>query len=740
MGVQVNQQEGTQQGPHLRILRSTMALTVPLLLVLLISKAVVVSHWDQTTGLNWERLVDFFVIDSSLVRLAGLGLIGLAVGLVLKRRVWWAGPAGFGAGVALAIAAIATRMWISGRPASASGILRGAAAESMNALKIVCEDVAFAGAFALLAFAVLWVTTRNLRRMGPAVVALVWLVLLTLSGWELAYYLKTGGTGSGQLLTYMFEQRAHLGGIIGSELDRETVVAILAPYLAIPLAWRLWPRLRSQSKRETQGTGHAAGLTPPKQPHNLANATRLAFGVGLLFATSMALPVQPPSTHYSRFAANTFLTIGRDLFGASVQTIPPHEVSHKAMEHPPYADVRHIRLVANEQSKRWNVIVIMMESVRADKTSVNAADLATTPFLKELSERGVMVEDMNAVFPRTANAWISVLTGTHGADLRGVADWARASKEPLFQSSLARLLRPLGYKSAFFTPTHLDVESDRSVMAGFGFDKVSLDVDLDAKLWEHPTSWGLEDRAMLAPALRWIKDRRDASENSLAVIMTNIGHTPYKMPRSWPLVDFPGVTNPQLHDYLNCLRYIDQWARELFDGLRAMGALEDTVVVILGDHGESFGERGGERMHLKVLNREVTQVPAVIVAPNLAPARISGYRQQIDILPTIAELLGLKIEGGYLPGRSLLAVGLPNRRAFHSTHQPQTLLATNREGRKFIYSFGRTPMKVYDTATDPLEVRDIADSISRQELDDAEADMLIWSVRTRLDMLQPAQP
>ncbi len=732
--------QGSREEPHPRMLPSTLALTVPLLLVLLTSKALVVSHWDQTAGVDRDKLISFFLIDSSLARLMGFGLIGLALGLWLKRRIWWAGLAGFGAGIVLAVAAMAARMWISGRPASASGILHGAVAESMNALKIAWEDLVFAGTFALFAFALLWVTARHFRRAGTVVVVVVWLALLTLIGWELAYYFKTGGTGSGQLLAYVIEQRAHLGGIVASELDREMVIAMLGPYLAIPLAWRLWSRWRTPGTHDTQSSGPRVQSTPLRHYPELAHALRLAFGVGLLFAAGMALPVQPPSTHYSRFAANTFFTIGRDLFGDSAQAIPPRDVMRKALELAPFADVHNIRLVSNRNSKRLNAIVIMMESVRADKTSVHSADLATTPFLRELSERGVMVENMNAVLPRTANAWISVLTGTHGADLLGVADWVRSNKEPKFNSSLARLLRPLGYKSAFFTPTHLDVESDRAVVTGLGFDKVSIDVDLDAKAWERPTSWGLEDRAMLEPALRWIKERRDAKESSLAVIMTNIGHTPYKMPSSWPAVDFPGVTNPQLENYLNCLRYIDQWTRELFDGLRAMGALDDTVIVILGDHGESFGERGGERMHLKVLNREVTHVPAVIVAPNLAPARIRGYRQQTDVLPTLAELLGLEIEGGYLPGRSLLAPGVPGRQAFHATHQPQTLLATHREGRKFIYNFGRTPMQVYDTASDPWELRDIAASIPKRELDDAEAEMLIWSARTRLDMVQPAHP
>ena len=717
----------------------TMALAVPLMLVLLIFKAMVVSHWDQPSGANWETLVRFFVADLSLTRLMGFGLIGFVIGWLFKPRVWWRGPVGFIAAVFLAVATMALRMWVDGRSAWESGILRASASEIMNMLKIAWEDMLFSALFALLAFAMLWVTSTRFRRAGVTLVGFTWLLLLTLIGWELAYYFKTGGTGSGQLVLYLIEQRAKLAGIIGGELDSETLLAMLAPYAAVPLAWGLWLHWRGARNNRPQGLAAQAETVSRKPARHAGDAARLAAGVALLLAGSAALPVQPPSTHYSRFSTNTFFTVGRDLFGVSAHGTVPEEVLRKAKALQPYADVKQIRLVAGEQIKRLNVVVIMLESVRADKTSVHAPELGTTPFLSQLAHRGLMVENMHAVLPRTANAWISVLTGTHGTDLGGVGEWARADKEPLFHSSLARLLRPLGYKSAFFTPTHLDVESDHKVMAGFGFDKVSLDVDLDATAFERPISWGFEDRAMLKPILQWMKERRDARENALTVVMTNIVHHPYKAPSTWPLVDFPAVTNPQLNAYLNCLRYIDQWLRELFDGMGSMGALEDTVVVIVGDHGESFGERGGERQHLKVLNREVTHVPAVIVAPNLAPSRVKGYRQQIDLLPTVTELLGLRVEGGYLSGSSLLAADRPDRHMFHATHQPQTLLAAYRDGLKFIYSYRRVPMMAYDTRNDPLELHNIAASLPQTLLDDAETEMLVWSARTRLDMIQQAK-
>src|SRR5690606_33638062 len=102
-------------------------------------------------------------------------------------------------------------------------------------------------------------------------------------------------------------------------------------------------------------------------------------------------------------------------------------------------------------------------------------------------------------------------------------------------------------------------------------------------------------------------------------------------------------------------------------GLDARGLLESTAIVIMGDHGDAFGEHG-PRQHTLALYEETLHVPMLVHLPGGARAgeRVRGPRQEIDVLPTIADILGFEIEGGRAPGRSVFEETPIGRRLFFS--------------------------------------------------------------------------
>jgi arylsulfatase A-like enzyme len=142
----------------------------------------------------------------------------------------------------------------------------------------------------------------------------------------------------------------------------------------------------------------------------------------------------------------------------------------------------------------------------------------------------------------------------------------------------------------------------------------------------------------------------------MTAIMTNVGHHPYKTPETWKKVQFPGVADERLNDYYNCLLYIDGFVQELMQGYERMGLRDNTVFVILGDHGQFFGEHG-IRQVFNGLYQEGIHVPAVVYAPALPSIKgvVRGARQHIDVMPTVLELLGYETREGKLPGKSMLA-------------------------------------------------------------------------------------
>ncbi len=152
----------------------------------------------------------------------------------------------------------------------------------------------------------------------------------------------------------------------------------------------------------------------------------------------------------------------------------------------------------------------------------------------------------------------------------------------------------IGYSTAFFTPTHLDLLDDSYVIEAMGFDRVSTTKDILRPGVEKANYLGVADDLIVEPLLEWASSQSRNGKPSLTVYMTNVGHPP--MRRQTPgRKSISNVTKPILNDYYNCLRYIDSVLETLVTGYERLGLLDNTIFVILGDHGQMFGEHGLQR-------------------------------------------------------------------------------------------------------------------------------------------------
>jgi arylsulfatase A-like enzyme len=105
---------------------------------------------------------------------------------------------------------------------------------------------------------------------------------------------------------------------------------------------------------------------------------------------------------------------------------------------------------------------------------------------------------------------------------------------------------------------------------------------------------------------------------------------------------------------------------------------------------------------------------------------ISGLRQQIDIAPTVADVLGLQPAGGAWVGTSLLTDVAADRAILFGTHFDDLHLGLLRGDRKYIDHFGRQPTEVFDLSSDPAERRSIAGQVPAAELSQAQSQMRDW--------------
>lgn len=573
-------------------------------------------------------------------------------------------------------------------------------------LYVLRSDLKFLAGFA----AITWLAVPVLGSylLGRVLWRVLVGLLLLISGIELACYCKMRIVGSGHLLAYFLTNAVSLWPVLRSGLDLISISGLLAPMVAGSLtAWLI-------SRRYARRASNPA--------RSMARAWLV---LALVFIGAEFVPAIPVDHNYDRFVADTYFSFG-DLipFRGSTQL----EAARRASRMPPLFDTTKafVSVRDNPPAIARNVIIIMLESARASATSVGDPKLHNTPFLAEFAKRGAVVPEMYAVIPRTPAAWVAVLNGIWPSTDEEMATWAQ-DREPQLKS-LPKLLATHGYNSAFFTSGHLSFSYDAPLIKNEQFGEV-FDADSLSQQGFEPSFWGFEDRIMLEPSLSWVKNQRDKRNPFLLVMMTTVGHYDYRCPASWPMQSF-STNDSSYNRYLNCLSYVDSMVKGLIEGFDKLGVLRSSIVVILGDHGESFGEHG-PRIHSLGVYDETLRIPAIIYADGLiAPGTtIPGLRQEVDILPTILDGLGLEAENAIFPGTSLFKAVAPDRTLFFSSSIYSHALGMRKDGMKYIYNFGRTPTEAYAISHDPAEEHDIAETLPRSVIDQVEMDMLVWHER-----------
>jgi arylsulfatase A-like enzyme len=362
------------------------------------------------------------------------------------------------------------------------------------------------------------------------------------------------------------------------------------------------------------------------------------------------------------------LTIG----GAEIEIPDPAPAGESADEArsvaDPGADEARRRKLDELRSPRANVLLYVIDTLRADGLGAYGNAEPVSQYFDRLAREGILFENALAVSSWTRPTVVSMFTGLqpgrHGVVGRddGLAPAAR---------TLAERLAEAGYRTAGFI-TNANVVADYGVNQGF------------AKYEWYPHS---KDRAeggrrsaaaVTRSALEWIA-RGDASDPFFAFLHVSDPHGPYLPPTREREEFASGVRNPAvgteafLQDladfnitptaalrrdlialYHAEIAYVDSQLGALLKSLDALGRADDTLVIVIADHGEEFFEHGWSE-HGKTLYAEQIRIPMVVRLPEgkLAGRRVEAPVQQIDLMPTILDLLGLEATAA-ADGRSLL--------------------------------------------------------------------------------------
>ena len=359
-----------------------------------------------------------------------------------------------------------------------------------------------------------------------------------------------------------------------------------------------------------------------------------------------------------------------------------------------------------------NIVVIVIDTLRADRLPFYGHDRDTAPFLAELASESVLFENARSASSWTAPSTASLFTSLH-PDQHGVVtgyritqriargdDEFRVNRIPSTVPTLPELFAQAGYRTFAVTDNPNICEA-----MGFsrGFDRFR---NFDYAGGE-AVNLTLDD---------WLDEIPGDSPYFLYLHYMD-PHSPYEARDPWyeaPADDSdPDSRDARLARYDSEISYVDQRIEQVFDWLDLR---DDALVVVTSDHGEEFFEHG-RWGHAFQLYEELVRVPFLIHGPIGGPIgarRVQGPVGTIDLLPTLLGLVGLPAPDG-IEGRDLADVVLssdavpPLGRAMHALRTeellrtPKLLHAVVRNDLKVIYNTRGKAIEAYDLEQDPAE-------------------------------------
>jgi arylsulfatase A-like enzyme len=328
-----------------------------------------------------------------------------------------------------------------------------------------------------------------------------------------------------------------------------------------------------------------------------------------------------------------------------------------------------------------NVLLIVLDTVRADALSCYGNPRTTTPYIDRLATEGVRFENAYATCFWTLPSHASLLTGLYPTQAGATSE---TNHLPERMTTLAESLAEAGYRtSAVVRNAWLSAERG----FGQGFETFVED-------WRDDTGIEAdEEREAVDLAASWVGERVGAEEPWLLFVNLNIAHLPYTPPEphrsrfasaEWSeerVEELMSIEGGWGHlagklrldeDDFRLLRDLyeaevavaDENVARLIDAITSLGELDDTVVIVTSDHGENLGDHGLID-HVFSLYDSTVRVPMIVrYPPRFEPGGVaSDLVSLVDIVPTLLDATGFKRAALDLPGFPLDHPGIGNRPA-----------------------------------------------------------------------------
>ncbi len=387
-----------------------------------------------------------------------------------------------------------------------------------------------------------------------------------------------------------------------------------------------------------------------------------------------------------------------------------------------------------------NVILITVDSLRADHLEIYGYKNLETPNISELAADGIVFTNAYANSPGTPSSFPAILTSTYPmmyGGYEGLSTLRPYLPEILKNNGIYTiginsnpyLSRRFGYHRGF-NFFYDDIFSRETGIKGRIKQGIKF---IETILGSPPYTTGYVLNKIAKTHIEKVKDRSFfmwihymdvhipyAYKNRVKNILyrrriRELNRTVIEVSQGKKLEIPEDMLSEIIELYDEGIRRVDDIIGDLLKFLQKSGLMEDTLVMLTSDHGEEFMEHGG-LCHMPKLYDELLHIPLIVNSPSLKRKRVDIIVDQLGIAPTISSVLGINGDPRWL-GRSLLTKiedktlisEVSNTITSVKVNKKEWKISARNRRWKLHFYVKENRVELYDLLNDPLESRDLAD-------------------------------
>lgn len=347
----------------------------------------------------------------------------------------------------------------------------------------------------------------------------------------------------------------------------------------------------------------------------------------------------------------------------------------------------------------WNVIFLIMESAGTRYVfDTSPGHPMPMPFLHQIAEEGWYLKNHYTTANISNKALFSLLGGLYDFFGRETFSIRSDAQVPSLYNFLGE-----SYDSFLVTPSPITWYFPTAFIKNGGFPEIHSYENLNLKIKEEYHSLShYVGRDEVETVDFFIQRLNKAREPFLAIYLSFAAHLPYF--DYGPEYRIREEDGRFISRYYNNLNLLDHMIKRIYEDLREKGLLERTILVIVGDHGQAFGQHHPDNfMHYRYSYNENLEAPAILYQPALfKPRTFEVPTNHVDLLPTLLDAMRVPYDPAFFDGESLFQSRLKRKYIFFYGYE-ESVSSLDNNGIKVQYSLRKNKCRAFDLKTDPGE-------------------------------------